>query len=46
MLDALLLDVLDHEPAELGRAFARLFAAPRGPGAALLDENSRVLDDL
>jgi len=47
MLDAVLLDVLDREPAQLERAFARLFAAnPAERVLRFLDEDSRARDDL
>ncbi len=46
-LDAVLLDVLDHDPAQLELAFARLFSAnPVERVMCFLDERSRTLDDL
>jgi lycopene beta-cyclase len=47
LLDALLLDVLDHDPAQLELAFARLFATnPAERVLCFLDENSRLRDDV
>lgn len=47
LLDAVLLDVLDNDPAQLERAFARLFAAnPADRVLRFLDEDSRLLDDV
>jgi lycopene beta-cyclase len=46
-LDAVLLDVLDRDPAHLELAFARLFSAnPVERVMCFLDERSRTLDDL
>lgn len=47
LLDAILLEVLDRDPAQLERAFRQLFLA--GPAERLLrflDEESRLLDDI
>jgi lycopene beta-cyclase len=47
LLDALLLRVLDREPAELERAFARLFTAnPIERMLRFLDEDTRVHEEL
>jgi lycopene beta-cyclase len=47
LLDALLLDVLAHDPAQLELAFARLFAAnPPDRVLGFLDEASRLDQDL
>jgi lycopene beta-cyclase len=47
VLDALLLDVLDHDPAQLERAFDRLFAAnPTERVLRFLDEDTGVPDEL
>jgi lycopene beta-cyclase len=47
LLDALLLDTLDRDPAQLQRAFASLFLGnPAGTVLRFLDEDTSVLDDL
>lgn len=47
LLDAVLLDVLDREPAQLERAFARLFSAnPAERLLRFLDEDSNLRDEL
>ena len=47
LLDAVLLDVLDRDLAQLERAFARLFLAnPAERVLRFVDEDSRVRDEL
>ena len=47
VLDAVLLDVLDRQPAQLERAFARLFLAnPAERVLRFLDEETSVRDEL
>jgi lycopene beta-cyclase len=47
LLDAVLLDVLDHEPAQLERAFIRLFSTnPAERVLGFLDEDSNLRDEL
>ena len=47
LLDAILLDVLDRDPAQLERAFAQLFTAnPTDRMLRFLDEDGRVVDDM
>jgi lycopene beta-cyclase len=47
LLDAVLLEVLDRDPAQLEPAFARLFAAnPIDRVLRFLDEDTRISEEL